>query len=198
MAVGNPSSKFQVFLNVPYGPSHERRLLALTSALISIGCRPRLTFEIPEHGQGRLARILELIGFCTLSIHDLSSVGYPARFNMPFELGLACAIKHLKGNHRFMVLERVEHRFDRHLSDLKAIDPKIHNGTVVGAINAVLDSWEKPDGNPSSAEVLSLYRRLRRILPLLKSRHHADGLFRPRIYGHLVALGTAQARAMGF
>lgn len=83
----------QVFLNVPYSPSYERTLLALTAALVAIGRVPRLTFQLPDGGQGRLQRIFALLRSCRVSLHDLSAVGLPVRFNMPFELGLACALK---------------------------------------------------------------------------------------------------------
>jgi hypothetical protein len=46
-----------------------------------------------EKGDGRLTRIVELMHACRMSIHDLSRIGRPARFNMPFELGLACSLK---------------------------------------------------------------------------------------------------------
>ena len=44
----------QVFLNVPYNRSYERTLVALTAALVAVGRVPRLTFQIPDVGQGRL------------------------------------------------------------------------------------------------------------------------------------------------
>jgi hypothetical protein len=130
----------QVFLNVPYSKSYERTLLALTAALVAVGRFPRLTFQLPDGGQGRLQRIFALLRSCRVSIHDLSSVGLPVRFNMPFELGLACALKEQTNQHDFLVLDSREHRLDRHLSDLKGVDAKIHHGTVRGAICAILES----------------------------------------------------------
>lgn len=138
----------QVFLNVPYSKSYERTLVALTAALVAVGRFPRLTFQLPDGGQGRLQRIFALLRSCRVSVHDLSAVGLPVRFNMPFELGLACALKEQTGRHDFLVLDRAPHRLDRHLSDLKNVDPKIHHGTVTGAINAILESLDKPTGNP--------------------------------------------------
>lgn len=96
----------QVFLNVPYNRSYEPMLVALTAALVSVERIPRLTFEIPDGGEGRLQRIFSLLKSCDVSIHHLSAVGLPVRFNMPFELGLACAIKAEGGRHNFLVLER--------------------------------------------------------------------------------------------
>lgn len=183
----------RVFLNVPYDQSYERILVALTAALVALGRVPQLTFQIPDSGQGRLPRIFRLLKSCRVSIHDLSAVGLPVRFNMPFELGLACAIKQQTSRHDFLVLERKSHRVDRHLSDLRGIDPKIHGGTVNGAICAVLEVLERPGGNPSTQEVMRLYRRMMRYVPVLKTRHGRRDLYGTRVYGELVALGWESA-----
>ena len=187
----------QVFLNVPYNRSYERTLVALTAALVVLRRVPRLTFQIPDGGQGRLRRILDLLKSCRVSVHDLSAVGHPVRFNMPFELGLACAIKEQSGQHDFLVLEKKPHRLHRHLSDIGGIDPKIHYGTARGAISAVLEVLERPEGNPSAAQVMRLHRRMMRLLPALKAQHGNRDLFSTRVYGHLVASGWIAAREMG-
>jgi hypothetical protein len=187
----------QAFLNVPYSRSYEKLLVALTAALVAVGRVPRLTFQIPEGGDGRLRRIYALLQSCDVSIHDLSRVGLPVRFNMPFELGLAYAIKITGGRHDLLVLEKKAHRLDRHLSDLRGIDPMIHGGTAQGAICAVLEVLEKPEGNPTAAEVMRLYRLLRSHVPELKQRHRNKSLFSTRVYGELVAFGWDAARLMG-
>lgn len=187
----------QVFLNIPYSASYEKLLVALTAALVAVGRVPQLTFQIPDGGQGRLQRIFTLLKSCNVSIPDLSAVGRPVRFNMPFELGLACALKAAGGRHDFLVLEKKPHRLDRHLSDLRGIDPKIHHGTAQGAIGAVLDVLAKPGRNPDATAVMRLYRVLRRYVPLLKRRHRSPDLFSQRIYHELVALGFDEARQMG-
>jgi len=187
----------QVFLNVPYNRSYERMLVALTAALVCLRRVPRLTFQIPDRGQGRLRRIFDLLQSCRVSIHDLSAVGQPVRFNMPFELGLACAIQEQSDRHDFLVLEKKPHRLHRHLSDMGGIDPKIHRGTVTGAISVVLEVLERPEGNPSVAQVFGLYRRMMRLLPAIKSQHGNADLFSTRVYGELVASGWLTAREMG-
>ena len=170
--------------------------MALTAALVALRRVPRLTFQIPDGGQGRLRRILDLLKSCRVSIHDLSAVGHPVRFNMPFELGLACAIKEQSGQHDFLVFERKPHRLHRHLSDIGGIDPKIHFGTARGAISAFLEVLERPEGNPSAAQVLRLHRRMMRLLPALKAQHGNRDLFSTRVYGQLVASGWLAAREM--
>src|SRR5438132_838642 len=73
-----------VFLNVPFDEDYERLFVALISALVALGRIPHCVLELPETGQGRLLRILQLISSCPVSIHDLSRAELPARFNMPF------------------------------------------------------------------------------------------------------------------
>ncbi len=188
--------KSDVFLNVPYSASYEKILVALTAALIAVGSRPRLTFEIADGGQGRLKRIFSLLRSCRVSIHDLSAVGQPVRFNMPFELGLACAIKEQGDRHDFLLLERRAHRLDRTLSDLKGIDPKIHGGRAADAIGAVLDVLGRRGRDVAVSEVLPLHRYMMRLVPLLKRRHRTQSLFATRIYGELVALAWDRAGVM--
>ncbi len=190
-------AKPRVFLNVPYDAAYEKVLVAITAALIALGRDPQLTFQVPDGGQGRLRRIFDLLKSCPVSIHDLSAVGLPVRFNMPFELGLACALKEQTGSHDFLVLERKRHRLDRTLSDLKGIDPKIHGGSARAAIAAILEVLERPSGNPTAKQVWELYGRLRRILPALKQDHGRDSIFGSRVYGDLVSLGWIEAISLG-
>jgi hypothetical protein len=89
-----------VFLNFPYDASYERVFLALLAVLLSLGRKPRCTFEIADVGQGRVSRIFDRLESSAVSIHDLSRVGSPARFNMPWELGLADAMRRYWGQHR--------------------------------------------------------------------------------------------------
>src|SRR5437773_1359790 len=91
-----------VFLNVPFDQRYEPIFVALICSLVSLGRNPRCVLEIPETGMGRLARILRLIRSCPVSIHDLSRVGLPVRFNMPFELGIAFTVARLEKNHAFV------------------------------------------------------------------------------------------------
>jgi hypothetical protein len=183
----------RVFLNLPYGARHDRLLIALTAGLTAVGCNPQLTFQVKDGGQGRMRRIFDLLKSCQYSIHDLSAVGLPVRFNMPFELGLACALKEHTGKHDFLVLERVPHRLDMTLSDLKGVDPKIHGGSSRRAISAILEWFERPGGNPTLREVLPLARYMGRIRPLLCKEHGRDNLFGRQVYGDLVSLGRIEA-----
>lgn len=88
-----PSTR-AAFLNIPYDEQFGDLYIPYIAALTAHGITPRATLEIPG-GARRLDRIVELIGSCRYSFHDLSRVEIdPAnpptpRMNMPFELGLA-------------------------------------------------------------------------------------------------------------
>ena len=150
-----------VFLNVPFDRGYEPIFIALIASLVAIGRIPRTVLEISEGGQGRLRRILEQMEACRVSLHDLSRVGNPSRFNMPFELGIAYALRRSFGRsrpHLFVILESEPHRLSRTLSDMAGYDPLIHYGKPRGAITAVLDSLGAGSGAPSPQDVYRLRR----------------------------------------
>ena len=176
-----------VFLNVPFDLEYEPLFIALISALVALGRIPRCVLELPETGQGRLVRILQLIRSCPVSIHDLSRVELPARFNLPFELGIAVALSRFRRNHKFVVLEAKRHRLDKTLSDLKAIDPLIHGATAQGVISGVLSALGRPSGNPPVEIVIRIHRRLWKAVPPLKRTHGRPNIYSRTIFGELVA-----------
>ncbi|PWU13085.1 MAG: hypothetical protein C5B50_19985 [Verrucomicrobia bacterium] len=185
-----------VFLNVPFDKSYERLFVALIGGLISLGQAPHCVLELPEIGQGRLDRILRLIQACQISIHDLSRVGHPARFNMPFELGIAVALARYGGRHQFVVLEAERHRLSRTLSDLSGIDPGIHGASAIGIISCLISHLGLPTGNPSIAQVKALDRRLWRAANILKRDYRRDDLYSRAIFQGLVQAGLDLARGM--
>src|SRR5213075_48383 len=109
-----------------------------------------------------------LIRSCPVSIHDLSRVGLPARFNMPFEAGIAFALRRIEGNHEFILLEAVRHRLQKTLSDVNGIDPGIHDRTVRGMISCILSNLGKPRANPDPKEVERIHRQLWKTVVFLK------------------------------
>src|SRR5689334_21648258 len=116
-----------VFINAPFDLRYEPLFVTLVSSLISLGQRPHCVLEVPEAGQGRLARIVHLMSTCRASFDEMSRVGTPARFNMPFELGLACAIGITTGKHDVIVMDTHPYRMDQTLSDYKGRDLLIHH-----------------------------------------------------------------------
>ena len=131
-----------VFVNVPFDSSYEPLFITLVGVLVFLGQDPHCVLEVREKGDGRLTRIVDLMRTCKVSIHDLSRTGTPARFNMPFELGLACALKIADPKaYEILVLESEPYRIDRTLSDYKGRDPLIHHGTCDGMLACLLDAF---------------------------------------------------------
>jgi hypothetical protein len=141
-----------IFLNFPFNRSYERVFLGIVAGLISLKLTPRCVVEVPDHGQGRMGRLYELIKSCRASIHDLSCVGVPARFNMPFELGIAYTLKQADDSYQFVIFEKVRYRFERNLTDLKMIDSKIHGGSGRRAMQCVYQCFV-PNGQAEPAEL---------------------------------------------
>jgi hypothetical protein len=181
-----------VFLNVPFDRGYEPQFIALMAAIIAIGRTPRCVLEIAEVGAGRLSRILGLINECEVSVHDLSRVGTPARFNMPFELGLACAISRLRRRHAFILLEREPHRLQRTLSDLNGHDPYIHGGRVRGTIDCVVNALRPRHGAPDPHDVYRLYRTMCAAAGSLA--HGKGSVFSRSMFLDLIAVGIGRAK----
>ena len=70
-----------VFINAPFDDAYEALFITLVGTLVFLGQEPHCVLEVPEKGDGRLARIVDLMRACRLSFHDLSRVGRPARSN---------------------------------------------------------------------------------------------------------------------
>lgn len=186
-----------VFLNVPFDAGYERLAVAEVAAIVALGRTPRCVLEIPEHGQGRLSRLVGIILECGLSIHDLSRVGTPVRFNMPFELGIACGAAELTGQHKFIVFERIRHRVNRTLSDMNRCDPYIHGGTVGGVLSCVMDGLGTLAGDPPIEKVRLLDTRLWAFARGRKIAHRSDLIFTRAIFRDIADHAVDMAVELG-
>ena len=185
-----------VFLNVPFDKGYEPLFIALIASIVAIGRIPRSVLEISDSGQGRLRRIMKQMEACKVSLHDLSRVGNPARFNMPFELGIAYALRTYRADHArylFVLLESTPHRLSRTLSDLAGHDPVIHNDKPIGIISAVLDSLGPPRSSPAPKDVYLLWKRLMKVSRVLKKEHQRETIFSRSLFNQLVASATELA-----
>lgn len=182
-----------VFLNVPYDSAYEKQFLALIASTIALGRTPRCVLEVAEGGLGRLSRLVNIIAQCEVSVHDLSRVGLPARFNMPFELGLACAIAEVQPPHVFVLLEKVPYRIQRTLSDVNGRDPYIHGGTIRGTIRCILDALRTARRGPSVQDVFSLYRNLAVVSTAVKRSSGTKTLFTRSNFLDVVEAGVELA-----
>lgn len=152
--------------------------------------------EVQERGDGRLARIIDLMRTCRMSIHDLSRTGVPVRFNMPFELGLACALKNADPTrYDIFVLDSKLYRIDRTLSDYKGRDPLIYGGTCDGMVACLLDTFESRVSAPVEFRLAA--KVLRKSANLFKKQLASPTLFRPSLFRLLVAAATKIGQERG-
>lgn len=174
-----------VFINVPFDAAYEPLFITLIGVLAFLDYKPHCVLEVRETGEGRLQRIYELMRSCRISVHDMSRIGAPTRFNMPFELGLACSLK-LEHPQRYEVLvfDSKQYRMDRRLSDYKGRDLYIHHGTQEGMIAALLDAFQAPGLNFSALR--KAIRKLRAYAETLKREFGATTIFHPYLFAGLV------------
>ena len=188
-----------VFINIPYKKGkYERIFVSIVASIIAIGRTPHCTVEIPEDGTGRLERISELLESCRVSIHDLSYVATPVRFNMPFELGLACALARYKGSHDYVIFDSEAYRLDKLLSDIKGRDSYIHNGKMFGAVQCVLDVLSRPEGQPEVKRVYRMAVDLWQVAKEIKNNNRSNTIFNRTAFNTLVSAGVEIAVTRGF
>ncbi len=183
-----------VFLNVPFDETFEPLFVALVSSVVALGRTPRCVLEIPEDGQGRLVRILSLIRNCRTSIHDLSREEIPARFNMPFEVGIAFALSRLETpRHRFIVMESEKRRLKRTLNDLDGLDALCHENEPQILIARLLSTLGKRHGNPLPRDVITLHQEVWKMAVELKRAHLTSNIYSRALFCELVAGATKRA-----
>jgi hypothetical protein len=187
-----------VFVNVPFDRAYEPLFVTLIATLVFLGREPHCVLEVQETGQGRLQRIFQLIRSCPMSIHDLSRVGQPTRFNMPFELGLACGLALSSGNHDIVVLDAKPHRLDKTLSDYKGRDPLIHKNSCDQLVSCLLDLFVTNDVLPAASKLRAGSKILRTAARKFKLNMRSDTVFRPAVYRHIVAAASQLAIKRNF
>jgi len=180
-SVGKRRPRTEVFLNLPYDSDFETKFLAYVCAAHAVGLVPRVTLEVPG-GARRLDRIFALIQQCEFSVHDLSRVQLDKRrprtprFNMPFELGLAVASEKLGRRHLWFVMEEMNYRLAKSLSDLNGTDPYIHNGTVEGVFREMGNAFVRKKV-ARVPQMWGIYRRVRRQIPAILKSCGAHSVF---------------------
>lgn len=117
---------------------------------------------------------------------------------MPFELGLACALKIAEPKaYEILVLESEPYRLDRTLSDYKGRDPLIHQGTCDGMLACLLDAFV-PGISDAAVEFRNAARELRKSARAIKRQLKSASLFRPALFRLMVASATEMAFERGF
>lgn len=181
----------RVFINCPFDEKYVPQFVALLSTIICSGYRPTCVLELPAAKQ-RLQRIRNLIADSGASFHDLSRVE-GARFNMPFEAGLAFAHSASTSAHSIFFMESKRFRLQKTLSDLNGFDPLIHNGNVSGMVHRVLDALSPEQNRPSAKTVIRISRVVLAAIRRLLRTNELDELFSTR--GFKVAVAVASQAA---
>jgi hypothetical protein len=188
-----------VFLNIPYDRTFDNLYLAYISGVSAFGLVPRATLEIPG-GAERLDRILSLIRDCPYSIHDLSRVqldrASPStpRFNMPFELGLAVACERIgRSRQVWFVLEALNRRLNKSLSDLNGTDPYIHDGHIGGVFRELCSCFARERRRPSVGQMWGIYRDVKKALPIVLRRAGTHSLYQARVFTDICVVASASA-----
>jgi hypothetical protein len=132
-----------------------------------------------------------------VSIHDLSRIGPPARLNMPFELGLACSLKLSGTSHEIVVLDSIEYRLDKTLSDYKGHDPWVHHNSCDQLVTCLLDAFELVN-QPVPSALRSSARFLRQSARQLAKQYRTPTIFRAAPFRALVSAATELAQERGF
>jgi hypothetical protein len=159
--------------------------------------RPHCVLEVRETGDGRLQRIFELMRTCRISIHDMSRIGAPVRFNMPFELGLACSLQLNEPQHYdVLVFDSRPYRLDRRLSDYKGRDLYIHGGTSSGMVAALLDAFQSR--RVEESRLRNALRDLSVFAERLKRDLRVRTIFQPYLFSALLNNATHLAADYGF
>ena len=168
-----------VFLNVPFDDRYRPLFHALLFAVHDCGFRARCALELDDGSQGRLDKILDLVGSCRYAIHDISRTQLDwksrlPRFNMPLELGLFLGAKRFgAGEQRrksCLILDQAPHRYQRFCSDLAGQDVRAHGNRIDRLIDAVRRWAETTPSRrhttmPGGQEIARRYRAFLAALP---------------------------------
>ncbi len=160
-----------VFINCPFDPEFEPTFEAILFSTVCCGFMPRSALESGSVAQSRMERIVQAIFSSKYSIHDLSRCRGEgseqlARFNMPLELGIAMARRHMTNRktqqHDWLLLVPEGHTYLKFVSDLAGFDPMRYDGKTGSIVPRVM-SWlaTRPDAvrTPTPKEVLSALPR---------------------------------------
>lgn len=138
------------FINCPFDPGYEKTHHAIILCVVASGLQPRSALESGTVSRNRMQRIGTALRESAYSIHDLTraygdpTFGNLARFNMPFEFGMAFLFTELSpvlgGAHEWLGLILDRHPRAEFISDLAGYDLVSYDGRPESVIGPVL-SW---------------------------------------------------------
>jgi hypothetical protein len=174
-----------VFVNCPFDDEYTPIFEAIVFTIQSCGFRTMCARSRLNSSEVRLQKILELIGDCRYSIHDLSrtqldqTTALP-RFNMPLELGIDIGCRAYGSGYRqksFLIFDRDRFRFQTYVSDIAGQDIGHHDDDPNRAIGQVRD-WLRTEagltGLPGAKAMQSKYAEFRNTLPSMCEENNLD------------------------
>lgn len=101
---------------------------------------------------------------------------------MPFELGLAVAWEKVQpGRHTWFVMEEMNYRLAKSLSDLNGTDPYVHKGRVAGVFREMGNAFVRGRG-ASAPQMWQIYREVRRQVGRILKDSGAASVFEARAF----------------
>ncbi|MGH8523320.1 MAG: hypothetical protein ACREXY_03640 [Gammaproteobacteria bacterium] len=173
MGVRNATSRYDrsVFLNCPFDDTYKPILDAIMFCIHDSGFVAEIALNDIGTGKTRLAKIVEMIGRCRYSIHDLSRVDEP-RLNMAFECGICYGALAFGGERHkskdLFVLDAEDHRYKKTMSDIAGQDADVHHNDPLKAIDCVRSFLARKSGVkplPGATYIAQRYRRFTDALP---------------------------------
>jgi hypothetical protein len=174
-----------VFINCPFDDEYTPIFEAIVFTIQACGFSAMCARSRLNSGEVRLQKILEIIGDCRYSIHDLSrteldrTTSLP-RFNMPLELGidLGCRAYGIdQENKSFLIFDRDRFRFQTYVSDIAGQDVANHEDDPARAIARVRD-WLRTESGRSgiagAGAMQSQYAAFRNALPSMCRHFELD------------------------
>lgn len=168
-----------VFLNVPFDRAYRPLFEAAIFAIFESGFIARSAKEDEDSSTPRVEKIYELIRASKYGIHDISRVtldskSHLPRFNMPLELGIWLGAKRYGGKQdrekRALILDKIDHRYQKFCSDISGQDPRSHNNDPTIVIRRVRN-WlrNSPEYKnvafPGPEKIVARYQEFRRQIP---------------------------------
>lgn len=134
----------RVFVNCPFDAEYLPLLQAIVFTITA--CRYEVQLAVQEvNGKVRLEKLVDLMRRSRLSIHDISrlpkNVTDSPRFNMPFECGIFFGLRssgaRVHRDKEFLVLDAQPYQYQKTMSDVASLDPKVHGNEPQRACECV-------------------------------------------------------------
>ncbi len=181
----HPEYERNVFINCPFDDAYTPIFEAIVFTIQACGFRAMCARSRLNSGEVRLQKIIEIIGDCQYSIHDLSRTELDRtsalpRFNMPLELGIDIGCRAYGSGHQhksFLIFDRDRFRFQAYVSDIAGQDIVNHENDPDRAIARVRDWLRIETGRTDIAgakAMQSKYANFRITLPSICDRFDLD------------------------